>query len=96
MEGSNDHHPDHDLALGEAFYKDIYEALRNSPQWNETVFIITYDEHGGYYDHVPTPLNVPPPGDVIKSYPDEGVLFDRLGIRIPTLIISPWVSKGWV
>lgn len=58
MQGSNDHHPDHDISLGEQYYKDIYEALRASPQWNETLFIITYDEHGGYYDHEPTPLGM--------------------------------------
>eukprot|EP01004_Peranema_trichophorum_P003240 NODE_2239_length_1644_cov_65.666009_g1918_i0.p1 GENE.NODE_2239_length_1644_cov_65.666009_g1918_i0~~NODE_2239_length_1644_cov_65.666009_g1918_i0.p1 ORF type:complete len:511 (-),score=107.12 NODE_2239_length_1644_cov_65.666009_g1918_i0:111-1538(-) len=94
--GSNDQHPDHDIAAGEQFYKDVYEALRSSPQWNETLFIITFDEHGGFYDHVPTPLNVPPPGDGEKSYPDEGFLFDRLGIRIPTILISPWIPKGTV
>eukprot|EP01127_Copromyxa_protea_P000134 TRINITY_DN10132_c0_g1_i1.p1 TRINITY_DN10132_c0_g1~~TRINITY_DN10132_c0_g1_i1.p1 ORF type:complete len:655 (+),score=121.50 TRINITY_DN10132_c0_g1_i1:308-2272(+) len=94
--GSNDMHPDHDIAAGEQYYKDIYEALRSSPSWNETLFIITFDEHGGFYDHVPTPLNVPPPGDGEKSYPDTDVLFNRLGIRIPTLLISPWVPKGMV
>eukprot|EP00026_Physarum_polycephalum_P003783 Phypoly_transcript_03797.p1 GENE.Phypoly_transcript_03797~~Phypoly_transcript_03797.p1 ORF type:complete len:683 (+),score=121.11 Phypoly_transcript_03797:78-2051(+) len=94
-QGSNDDHPDHDIALGEQFYKDIYEALRASPQWNETLFIITFDEHGGFYDHVPPPMNVPPPDD-IPSYPDPGVEFNRLGIRIPTLLISPWVPKGLI
>jgi phospholipase C len=43
-------HPDHDLSLGEAYYKDIYEALRASPSWNETLLVITFDEHGGFYD----------------------------------------------
>jgi phospholipase C len=94
-QGSNDDHPDHDIALGEQFYKDIYEALRASPQWDETLFIITFDEHGGFYDHVPPPMNVPPPDD-IPSYPDSNVVFNRLGVRIPTLLISPWVSKGLI
>jgi len=96
LQGSNDDHPDHDIALGEQFYKDVYEALRASPQWNETLFVITYDEHGGFYDHVPPPMNVPPPGDDIPSYPDPGFLFDRLGIRIPTILISPWLPKGMI
>jgi len=95
-QGCNDDHPDHDIALGEQYYKDIYEALRASPQWNETLFIITFDEHGGFYDHVPPPMNVPPPGDFTPSYPDRGVQFDRLGVRLPTLLISPWVPKGLV
>eukprot|EP01059_Diplonema_ambulator_P024729 TRINITY_DN4104_c1_g1_i1.p1 TRINITY_DN4104_c1_g1~~TRINITY_DN4104_c1_g1_i1.p1 ORF type:complete len:644 (+),score=201.25 TRINITY_DN4104_c1_g1_i1:1082-3013(+) len=93
--GSNDQHPDHDMAAGEAFYKDVYEALRASPQWNETLYIITYDEHGGFYDHVPTPLSCPHPGDNEPSYPDS-FGFDRIGVRIPTLLISPWLPKGLV
>eukprot|EP00759_Apiculatamorpha_spiralis_P043167 PhF_6_TR40750/c0_g1_i2/m.61367/K01114/plc; phospholipase C len=93
--GSNDQHPDHDVSLGEAFYKDIYEALRSSPQWNETLMVITYDEHGGFYDHVPPPMGVPPPNGH-PSYPDKGFQFDRLGIRLPTLLISPWLPKGYV
>ena len=92
--GSNDQHPDHDVALGEALYKDIYEALRSSPQWNETLFIITYDEHGGFFDHV-TPPRGPAPDDT-TSYPDKGYNFQTLGVRIPTLLISPWISKGTV
>eukprot|EP01063_Lacrimia_lanifica_P004012 TRINITY_DN1223_c0_g8_i2.p1 TRINITY_DN1223_c0_g8~~TRINITY_DN1223_c0_g8_i2.p1 ORF type:complete len:626 (+),score=200.26 TRINITY_DN1223_c0_g8_i2:65-1942(+) len=93
--GSNDQHPDHDVAAGEAYYKDVYEALRSSPSWNETLLVVTYDEHGGYWDHVPTPLNVPAPGDGESSFPDS-FAFDRLGVRIPTLLISPWLEKGLV
>jgi phospholipase C len=91
---ANDMHPDHDTSLAEGYYKDIYEALRASPAWNETLFIITFDEHGGFYDHMPTVPNVPPP-DNYTSYPDV-FKFDRLGIRIPTLLISPLVPKGVV
>ena len=47
---ANDNHPPHDVARGEILLKNIYEALRNGPQWKETLFLITYDEHGGYYD----------------------------------------------
>eukprot|EP01060_Flectonema_neradi_P002678 TRINITY_DN116_c0_g1_i2.p1 TRINITY_DN116_c0_g1~~TRINITY_DN116_c0_g1_i2.p1 ORF type:complete len:484 (+),score=144.53 TRINITY_DN116_c0_g1_i2:45-1496(+) len=95
LEGANDQHPDHDVRLGEALMKDVYEMLRASPAWNETLFIITYDEHGGFYDHVPTPQNVPAPDDA-KSFPDKNYNFTRLGVRIPTLLISPWVKKGEV
>jgi len=90
--GANDQHPDHDVNLGEAFYKDIYEALRASPAWLDTLFILTYDEHGGFYDHVPPPSGVP--GQPDKSYPDHDFVFDRLGLRIPTLIISAYSPKG--
>lgn len=83
------------MANGEAYYKAIYEALRASPLWEELLFIITYDEHGGFYDHVPPPMGVPPP-DNIPSYPDKNFPFNRLGIRIPALAISPWIAKGQV
>lgn len=92
--GSNDEHPDHDMAAGERYIKDIYEAIRASPQWNETLFVLTYDEHGGFYDHVLPPMNVPAPGDGEASYPDKDFMFDRLGIRIPTILVSPWLPKG--
>lgn len=95
--GSNDQHPDHDISAGEQYYKDIYEAIRSSPAWESTLFVITYDEHGGFYDHVVPPSeNIPPPGDGERSYPEPGFKFDRLGVRIPTLLISPWIKKGSV
>ena len=94
--GSNDQHPDHDVAVGEQFIKDIYEAVRASPQWNETLLILTYDEHGGFYDHVKPPMGIPPPGDGEASYPDKHFAFDRAGMRVPALLISPWVKRGAV
>lgn len=94
-EGSNDAHPDHDYALAELHYKNVYEAIRASPAWNETLFVLTFDEHGGFYDHVPPPMDIPAPNPGEPSYPSP-FRFDRLGIRIPTLLISPWVAKGRV
>lgn len=94
--GSNDMHPNHDVALSERFYKDIYEALRASPQWEELLFVITFDEHGGFYDHVSTPVRGVPPPDDHPSWPSKNFSFDRLGIRVPTLLISPWIKKSLV
>jgi len=91
--GSNDQHPDHDMRAGELLLKQVYEALRAGPSWNNTLFIVTYDEHGGFYDHVAPPVDIPPPNDNESSYPDV-FKFDRLGLRVPTLLISPWVAKG--
>ncbi|KAL2823775.1 phosphoesterase family-domain-containing protein [Aspergillus cavernicola] len=94
-------HPPSPVNLGEGFVKSIYEAIRSSPQWNETLFILTFDEHGGFADHVPPPENVPP-GDSLQYTEVAGdgrpttFHFDRLGIRVPTLLISPWVEKGAV
>jgi phospholipase C len=91
---ANDQHPDHNVEDGEKFIKKIYEALRASPLWNKTAFIITYDEHGGFYDHAPTPVVGVPNPDGIISAPPYNFTFDRLGIRVPAIIVSPWVQKG--
>lgn len=77
--------------IGELLIKQVYNAVRNSPQWNTTLLIITFDEHGGFYDHVPPPMNVPNP-DGLNSK-DPAFNFDRLGVRVPTLMISPWINK---
>ncbi|PWY66712.1 phosphatidylglycerol specific phospholipase [Aspergillus heteromorphus CBS 117.55] len=94
-------HPPSPINMGEAFLKSIYEALRASPQWNETLFILTFDEHGGFADHVAPPQDVPP-GDA-RTYreraPDGSEIefkFDRLGVRVPTVLMSPWVGRGVV
>ncbi|KAI8057826.1 phosphoesterase family-domain-containing protein [Syncephalis plumigaleata] len=96
---ANDNHPPHDSRYSEKLIKDVYEALRASPNWNKTLLILTYDEHGGYYDHVPTPLTgVPSPDGIVGNAGErgEGFRFDRLGIRVPTILISPWISRGSV
>lgn len=91
----NDDHPSHDVSQGQKLVKEVYEALRSSPQWNEVLFIITYDEHGGFYDHVPTPTNVPNP-DGINGPAPFNFEFDRLGVRVPTILVSPWIQPGTV
>ncbi|CAN6461089.1 unnamed protein product [Victoria cruziana] len=92
----NDDHPSHDVSEGQKLVKEVYEALRSSPQWNQILFIITYDEHGGFYDHVPTPVRgVPSPDDIAGPDPFN-FRFDRLGVRVPTIMISPWIEKGTV
>ena len=94
-------HPPSSMTDGQTFLKQIYEALRNSPQWDELLYIVSFDEAGGYADHVPPPTNVPP-GDNLtytETAPDgKNVTFDftRLGVRVPTWLISPWVGKGIV
>ncbi|KAL7583290.1 non-specific phospholipase C1 [Lactuca sativa] len=93
---ANDDHPSHDVAVGQAFVKEVYEILRASPQWDEMALLITYDEHGGFYDHVPTPVDhVPNPDGIIGPEPYY-FQFDRLGVRVPTLLISPWIDKSTV
>lgn len=94
-QAASDQHPDHDVSIGEQLIKDTYEAIRASPIWNETAFIITYDEHGGFFDHVAPPqTNVPNPDG--KNSTDDPFDFTRLGVRIPTVVVSPWVKQGSV
>lgn len=91
---ANDDHPSHDVANGQKLVKEVYETLRASPQWNETLLIITYDEHGGFFDHVKTPfVNVPNPDGNTGPAP-YFFKFDRLGVRVPTIMVSPWIKKG--
>lgn len=93
---ANDDHPSHDVANGQKLVKEVYETLRVSPQWNETLLVITYDEHGGFYDHVETPyVNVPNPDGNTGPAPSF-FKFDRLGVRVPTIMVSPWIKKGTV
>ncbi|KAJ3417634.1 hypothetical protein HDV05_000091 [Chytridiales sp. JEL 0842] len=91
----NDGTPGEDFARAEDILKKIYEALRKSPQWNETLLLVTFDEHGGHYDHVPPPhIGVPSPDDISAVSPV--FKFNRLGVRVPTIAISPWIKKGTV
>ena len=94
VEPGNDDHPSHDVYEGQMFVKEVYEILRRSPQWNETLLVITYDEHGGFYDHVATPVRgVPSPDGIVGSEPYL-FGFDRLGVRVPTIMVSPWIDKA--
>lgn len=94
IQPANDDHPSHDVYQGQMFVKEVYETLRASPQWNETLFLITYDEHGGFFDHVSTPVRgVPSPDGIVGPEPFF-FKFDRLGVRVPTIAISPWIEKG--
>jgi hypothetical protein len=90
----NSMHPLDDVTRGEQLVKTVYEAIRSSPHWEQSVLIVTFDEHGGFYDHL-TPPPAVPPGDVVtQSYVQHGFRFDRLGVRVPALVISPYVRKG--
>ncbi|XP_054785129.1 non-specific phospholipase C3-like [Prosopis cineraria] len=92
----NDDHPSHDVSKGQNFIKEVYESLRSGPQWNEMLFVIIYDEHGGFFDHVPTPVTgVPSPDGIVGPDPFK-FQFDRLGVRVPALFISPWIEPGTV
>jgi phospholipase C len=83
----NDDHPPHDPFNGQRLIARIYNALRaNEALWRTTMFIILYDEHGGFADHVSPPPAVPPDDE------DAEYDFKRLGVRVPAVIVSPWVT----
>jgi phospholipase C len=89
----NSQHPNYSVALGEKLIHDVYYALRNGPGWNATLLIITYDEHGGCYDHVAPPTNAVPPD---ASAGEFGFDFARFGPRVPTVLVSPLIAPGTV
>ncbi|HSN30433.1 MAG TPA: alkaline phosphatase family protein [Kofleriaceae bacterium] len=88
----NCQHPVGSVAKGEGFIKAVYEAIRNSPLWESSVLIITWDEHGGFYDHVAPPLHMPT-GFIGTP---RGFRMDQLGPRVPGLVISPLVPKNLI
>jgi phospholipase C len=89
----NSQHPNYDVALGEQLFHDVYYALKNGPAWDDTLLIITYDEHGGNYDHVPPPDGAIPPDNSVGEW---GFDFKRFGVRVPAVLISPRIVPGTV
>jgi phospholipase C len=88
-----------DVRYGEALVHTVYEALKNSPDWNSTLLAITFDEHGGTYDHVPPePGCVSPDGIIIPANKPggSGFNFERYGVRVPAVLVSPLIEQGTV
>jgi len=80
----NDDHPAHDTRHCQNLVSNIYNALIKSPNWSKTLFIVTYDEHGGFYDHV-SPRTLKPE--------DDDPNFRVYGVRVPAFVVSPWVAR---
>jgi phospholipase C len=86
---ANDDHPPYDVMAGEALIARVYNAIRsNDALWRSTLLIVVFDEHGGYYDHVQPPAASPPDRCTLEY------AFDRLGVRVPAVLVSPWVPAG--
>ena len=104
-----DEHPDNNVQTGAAYVQSIIAALMNSDAWQDSVFILSYDEGGGLYDHVP-PFTVPTPDDILPGQcPDPnngsadycrvgtlGGNFDLTGFRVPVIVISPYAIPHYV
>jgi phospholipase C len=97
FKGGNSQHPIDGVAEGERLIKATYEAIRNSPHWNTSLLIITWDEHGGFYDHVAPPRAIPP-GDTepLAKYNQYGFTFTQYGIRVPAVIVSPFIPSNLI
>jgi phospholipase C len=94
--GGSSQHPKDDVYGGEHLLASVYAAIRNSPYWNTSLLIITYDEHGGFYDSVAPPA-APVPGDNPDyGYNTHGFDFSRYGVRVPAVIVSPLIPAGLV
>lgn len=88
-------HPLADIRKGEMLIKRTYEAIRNSPHWESSVLIITWDENGGFYDHGDPPAAIAPGDSWEKSkYNRYGFTFEKYGPRVPAVVISPLIPKG--
>jgi phospholipase C len=85
----NDEHPPHNVAYGEELIASVYNAVRSGPGWGQTLLVITYDEHGGCYDHV-----IPPVARRPDNLAPDGFDFGTFGVRVPAVIISPYMEAG--
>lgn len=99
----NSQHPCGALSSGEQLIATITQALMGSPAvWGESLLFILYDEHGGFYDQAFPPVPCPSPGDSILNDkkaakpPNPPFAFDRYGIRVPAVVVSPWVKPAFV
>jgi phospholipase C len=91
--GGSSQHPEDSLWAGEALVAATYNAIRKSRLWDTSLLIITYDEHGGYYDHAP-PCSATPPGDTPPHDLNiRGFNFTQFGVRVPAVVVSPLIPK---
>lgn len=93
--GGASQHPLDDVTSGEALIKQTYEAIRNSPHWNSSMLIITWDEHGGFYDHAtPPPAIAPGDSPQVASVNQFGFDFKQYGARVPGVVVSPLIPHN--
>jgi phospholipase C len=91
---ATDGHPPHDVRMGEYLLAEVYDSLRSSQFWEKTLLVVLFDEHGGFFDHVSPPSEVPNPDGKLSTNPPFD--FTRLGVRVPAVLVSPLIEKGEV
>ena len=93
----NSQHPLDDITHGERLIKRVYEAIRSSPLWGQSMLIVSYDEGGGFFDHV-IPGTAVPPGDSVTDPVNDhhGFDFAQLGVRVPAVVCSPWIPRNLI
>jgi phospholipase C len=86
------------IVVGEALLAQVVEAVGDSPLWKNTILLVMYDEHGGYFDHVPPPAAIPPDGIPPIVQPGEKTYegFARYGFRVPSVVVSPYAKPNYV
>jgi phospholipase C len=86
-----------DIRIGERFVSQVVNAVMSGPGWSKTLLVWLYDEHGGYYDHVPPPVAIPP-DDIAPTLPAGHApgAYDRYGFRVPAVVVSPYAKPGFV
>ena len=92
----NSMHPKDDVTEGDKLVREVYETLRNSDYWQDTMLIITFDEHGGFYDHVSPPPAEPTGDDASYANKVNNFNFDRYGVRVPAIVISAYTASGTI
>jgi phospholipase C len=94
----DDQHPPGDVQLADALTAKVIQAVMQGPQWSHTALFITYDEHGGIYDHVAPPAACPPDGiaPMLTAGLPATPAYDRLGFRVPMVVISPYAKRHYV
>lgn len=95
-EGGSSHHPMDGLAGGDQLAARVYNAIRNSPLWESSLLVILYDEHGGFYDSAKPGEATPPNDGAAETLNTNGFGFDVYGVRVPAIVVSPWVARGEV
>jgi len=93
---ATDEHPPADIELGQKFVADVIKAVFKSPNWSRTALVFTYDEHGGFYDHVTPPPACAPDPHAPTAPKNHQIRFDHLGVRVPFVVVSPFAKRHYV